>query len=228
MCIRDRDRRTLALLFVAPIVILGLLGYLIRGSASAPAVGVANEDQGPLGGTVAAALARSGEISTTIIRASDGDSKLKDGSLAAYIVIPPDFSTQAQGGTIAPEVHLEGSQPGTTAPVLQALQQALITLGAQGSVHVQPRVAYVYGGPGFDTLDYFGAAFIGLVVFFLVFVVTIVSFLNERSQGTLERLMASPLRRGEIVLGYMLGFAVLALIQSGEAVSYTHLTLPTI
>jgi ABC-2 type transport system permease protein len=215
-----RDRRTLALLFVAPIVILGLLGYLIRGSASAPAVGVANEDQGPLGSNVAAALARSSEISTTSIRASDGDSKLKDGSLAAYIVIPPDFSTQAQGGTIAPEVHLEGSQPGTTAPVLQALQQALITLGAQGSVHVQPRVAYVYGGPGFDTLDYFGAAFIGLVVFFLVFVVTIVSFLNERSQGTLERLMASPLRRGEIVLGYMLGFAVLALIQAAEVLIF--------
>ena len=34
-----RDRRTLALLFVAPIVILGLLGYLIRGSSSAPQVG---------------------------------------------------------------------------------------------------------------------------------------------------------------------------------------------
>jgi ABC-2 type transport system permease protein len=218
-----RDRRTLALLFVAPIVILGLLGYLIRGSASAPAVGVANEDQGPLGGTVAAALARSSEISTISIQASEGDSKLKDGSLAAYIVFPPDFSQQAQGGTIAPEVHLEGSQPGTTAPVLQALQQALISMAAQApgqGLHVQSRVTYVYGGPGFDTLDYFGAAFIGLVVFFLVFVVTIVSFLNERSQGTLERLMASPLRRGEIVLGYMLGFAVLALIQSGEVLIF--------
>src|SRR4029077_4390870 len=41
-----RDRRTLALLFIAPIVILGLLGYLIRGSQSVPAVGIANEDPG--------------------------------------------------------------------------------------------------------------------------------------------------------------------------------------
>jgi ABC-2 type transport system permease protein len=219
-----RDRRTLALLFVAPIVILGLLGYLIRGSASAPAVGVANEDQGPLGGTVAAALARSSGISTTSIQASDGDSKLKGGSLAAYIVFPPDFSQQAQAGTIAPDVHLEGSQPGTIAPVLQALQEALISVAAEApgqGLHVQPRVTYLYGGPGFDTLDYFGAAFIGIVVFFLVFVVTIVSFLNERSQGTLERLMASPLRRGEIVLGYMLGFTVLALIQSVEVLVFS-------
>jgi len=219
-----RDRRTLALLFVAPIVILGLLGYLMRGSSSAPAVGIANEDQGPLGATVAAALAGSSEISTTTIQASDGDSKLKDGSLTAYIVFPSDFSSQAQAGTIAPDVHLEGSQPGTIAPVLQALQQALISVASSGpgqGLHVQPHPTYLYGGPGFDTLDYFGAAFIGLVVFFLVFVVTIVSFLNERSQGTLERLMASPLRRGEIVVGYMLGFTVLALIQSVEVLVFS-------
>ncbi|MFI5282580.1 MAG: ABC transporter permease [Candidatus Dormibacterales bacterium] len=219
-----RDRRTLALLFVAPIVLLGLLGYLIRGSASVPAVGIANEDQGPLGTTVAAALARSSTISTSAISAADGSAKLKDGSLAAYIVFPPDFSRQAQAGTITAQVHLEGSQPGTSAPVLQAFQAAMITLAAQTpgqGLHVQPQVTYLYGGQGFDTLDYFGAAFIGLVVFFLVFVVTIVSFLNERSQGTLERLMASPLRRGEIVLGYMLGFSMLALVQSVEVLVFS-------
>ncbi|HYM67149.1 MAG TPA: ABC transporter permease [Patescibacteria group bacterium] len=219
-----RDHRTLALLFVAPIVILWLLGYLIRGSASLPSVGIVNEDQGPAGATVAAALARSTAISATTIDASQGDSKLKDGSLAAYILFPADFTQKAQAGTISPEVHLEGSQVGTTAPVLQALQAALIALAAEApgqGVHVEPQVTYLYGGQGFDTLDYFGAAFIGLIVFFLVFVVTIVSFLNERSQGTLERLMASPLRRGEIVLGYMLGFSALALLQSIEVMVFS-------
>jgi len=216
-----RDRRTLALLFVAPLVILGLLGYLIRGSSSSPAVGIANEDTGPLGATFASALERSSLISATTIQASDGDGRLKDGSLVAYIVFPSDFSSRVQSGTIAPEVHLEGSQPGTSAPVLQALQQALTTAAATGPVHFEPQVHYLYGGPGFDTLDYFGAAFIGLVVFFLVFVITIVAFLNERSQGTLERLMASPLRRGEIVVGYMLGFTVLALIQSVEVLVFS-------
>ena len=220
-----RDRRTLALLFVAPLVILGLLGYLIRGSSSSPAVGIANEDTGPLGAMFAAALERSSLISATTIQASDGDAKLKDGSLVAYIVFPPDFASSAQAGTIAPEVHLEGSQPGTSGPVLQALQQALASVAATGPVHFEPQVHYLYGGPGFDTLDYFGAAFIGLVVFFLVFVITIVAFLNERSQGTLERLMASPLRRGEIVVGYMLGFTVLAFIQSAEVLVFSLVVL---
>jgi ABC-2 type transport system permease protein len=218
-----RDRRTLALLFVAPIVILGLLGYMIRGSASAPAVGIANEDQGPLGALVASALENSSLISATSIQATDGVSRLKDGSLVAYIVFPADFSGQAQQGTIAPEVNLEGSQPGTSGPVLQALQQALATIAAQragGALKVEPKVIYLYGGPSLDRLDYFGAAFIGLIVFFLVFVITTVAFLNERSQGTLERLMASPLRRGEIVVGYMLGFTVLALIQAAEVLTF--------
>jgi ABC-2 type transport system permease protein len=62
-----RDHRTLALLFVAPVVILGLLGYMIRGGASTPAVGVVNEDQGPLGAMVASALGNSSLISSTSI-----------------------------------------------------------------------------------------------------------------------------------------------------------------
>ncbi len=218
-----RDRRTLALLFVAPIVILGLLGYLMRGSSSAPEVGIANQDSGPLGAIVADGLRSSTHIKTMDINASDGDAKLKDGSLVAYVVLPADFTAQAQAGNVAPQVHLEGSQPGEDAPVIQALQQSMISLASRvagRSVNFQPQIKYVYGGPNYDTLDYFGAAFIGLVVFFLVFVITIVSFLNERTQGTLERLMASPLRRGEIVIGYMLGFTVLAVIQSVEVLVF--------
>jgi ABC-2 type transport system permease protein len=214
------DRRTLALLFVAPLVILSLLGYLIRGGTSAPNVGIANQDQGPAGTTIASALEKSSKIHAVTINSADGDAKLKDGSLIAYIVFPPDFSQLAQQGTIATEIHLEGSQPGAQAPVLQALQDALTSLAAS-AIRFQPRITYLYGGPNLDQLDYFGAAFIGLILFFLVFVVTIVSFLRERSQGTLERLMASPLRRGEIVIGYMLGFTILALVQAVEVLLFS-------
>jgi ABC-2 type transport system permease protein len=54
-----------------------------------------------------------------------------------------------------------------------------------------------------------------------VFVVTCVAFLRERSQGTLERLMASPLRRSEIAVGYMLGFTILALVQALEVLVFS-------
>ena len=125
-------------------------------------------------------------------------------------------------------MHLEGTQPGLTQPVLAALDQSeaglLGSIGAQSGARlptIRPRLTYLHGGAGLDTLDYFGGAFVGLVVFFLVFVVTIIAFLRERSQGTLERLMASPLRRSEIVAGYMAGFTVVAAIQAVEVALFT-------
>jgi ABC-2 type transport system permease protein len=123
-------------------------------------------------------------------------------------------------------VHLEGSQPGPDQQVLGAVSQAILAAisslpVAGGAPRLEPQVTYLYGGPSLDSLDYLGAALIGLVVFFLVFVITSVAFLRERSQGTLERLMASPLRRAEIVVGYMVGFTVLALLQSAEVLLFS-------
>ncbi len=210
-----RDRRTLALLFIVPLVILGLLGYLLRGGAGHTAMGVVNLDQGPLGGRIADSLVLSSRVSATRMDADAARQKLADGTIAGYVLLPSDLSAKAvSGGTLSPEVHLEGTQPGPAGDVIQALSQAIISALAGTGPKLSPKVSYLHGGSGLDTLDYFGPAFIGLVVFFLVFVVTSVSFLRERSQGTLERLMASPLRRGEIVLGYMLGFGLVALVQS--------------
>jgi ABC-2 type transport system permease protein len=63
--------------------------------------------------------------------------------------------------------------------------------------------------------------FIGMFVFLFVFILTSVGFLRERSAGTLERLQATPIRRIEIVVGYMLGFAVFALLQSLIILGFT-------
>jgi ABC-2 type transport system permease protein len=56
--------------------------------------------------------------------------------------------------------------------------------------------------------------FIGIFSFFFVFLLTSVAFLRERSQGTIERVMVSPLTRVELVMGYISGFTLFALIQS--------------
>ena len=64
-----------------------------------------------------------------------------------------------------------------------------------------------------DFFNSFAPALVGFVVFFLVFILTGISFLRERIGGTLERLLATPVRRLEIVLGYSLGFAIFATLQ---------------
>src|SRR5581483_5405833 len=216
-----------------PLVILTLLYFLVRGGSNRPDVDVVNLDPGPLGAAVAGDLLHSTRIAATPTDLDRARRDLRDGRIAGYVLLPADFSPRAQGQRdLAPEIHLEGTQPGLDQPVVAAVSESMVSaltrLAPLAGVPVPKldvKVEYLHGGPGLDTLDYFGAGFIGLVVFFLVFVVTIVSFLRERSQGTLERLMASPLRRGEIVAGYMLGFTILAAVQAIEVVLFTLFVL---
>ena len=58
---------------------------------------------------------------------------------------------------------------------------------------------------------------LGLVPFTIMFIITSVAMLRERTSGTLERLLVSKLSRLDILLGYSLAFTLLALIQSGLA-----------
>ena len=63
-------------------------------------------------------------------------------------------------------------------------------------------------------LDYIAPALLATLALFFSFLLTGISFLRERSQGTLERLMASPVSRLDIVVGYLFGFFVFALTQT--------------
>jgi ABC-2 type transport system permease protein len=71
----------------------------------------------------------------------------------------------------------------------------------------------VYGTPSADPIARFAPAIVGFFAYFFVYLLTGVSFLRERTGGTLERLMATPVARGEIVAGYSLGFGLLATVQ---------------
>jgi ABC-2 type transport system permease protein len=68
--------------------------------------------------------------------------------------------------------------------------------------------------PDKSILDYTAPAILAVLILFFGFLLTGISFLRERSQGTLERLMASPVSRLDIVGGYLLGFLLFALIQT--------------
>ncbi|MFP3879875.1 MAG: ABC transporter permease [Dehalococcoidia bacterium] len=63
-------------------------------------------------------------------------------------------------------------------------------------------------------LDYTAPAIIATLILFFGFLLTGISFLRERSQGTLERLMAAPVTRLDIVGGYLLGFLLFAMLQT--------------
>ena len=63
-------------------------------------------------------------------------------------------------------------------------------------------------------LDYTAPAMLAMLILFFGFLLTGISFQRERSQGTLERLMASPVSKMNIVAGYLMGFLLFALLQT--------------
>uniref|UniRef100_UPI0025F780D5 ABC transporter permease n=1 Tax=uncultured Enterococcus sp. TaxID=167972 RepID=UPI0025F780D5 len=54
----------------------------------------------------------------------------------------------------------------------------------------------------------------GFFVFFFVFLISGIALLRERTSGTLERLLATPVKRSELVFGYLAGYGVFAIIQT--------------
>jgi len=68
--------------------------------------------------------------------------------------------------------------------------------------------------PDKSILDYTAPAILAMLILFFGFLLTGISVLRERTQGTLERLMASPVSRLDIVGGYLLGFLLFALTQT--------------
>jgi len=75
--------------------------------------------------------------------------------------------------------------------------------------------------PEAGVLDYIAPALLATLALFFSFLLTGISFLRERSQGTMERLMASPVSRLDIVVGYLFGFFIFALTQTLIIVLFT-------
>lgn len=77
------------------------------------------------------------------------------------------------------------------------------------------------GPTGESVFDPLGARLMGLFPMLLMFVITSVTTLRERTSGTMERLMASPTGKADVVLGYALAFGALASTQALVLVGYT-------
>jgi len=74
-------------------------------------------------------------------------------------------------------------------------------------------------------LDRVAPALMAVFSMFFTFILTGVSFLRERSQGTLERLLTTPVRRADILVGYLAGFLIFAVIQSVTILLFTTFVL---
>ncbi len=213
-----RDRRSLALLLVAPIAVLALLGFVIRDEKPLATrlgiVALGGPAEAPVEAALSAAAAQAG---VTVVDAgtdvASGRAAVQAGRADVVIVLPANLSSGLAGGAASVQLITLGEAPIDDGARLQVVAGLLQRAASQGGAALTIEHDTIYGSPTADVLDTFAPGLIGFFGFFFVFVLTGISFLRERTGGTLERLLATPVRRSEIVVGYSLGFGLFATIQ---------------
>lgn len=188
------DKRTLALLFVGPLMILTLLNLILSDSTMTLRVAAVNCPM--------QYIENMEKQDLTVVRMTEGEAytALQEEDIIAAVELLNDKLY----------IKLDGSNASKSAKTLVSLQTA------QTAVSVQPNteVEYLYGYEDMKNFDNFGAALIGVIIFFFVFLIAGISFLQERTSGTLEKLLSTPIKRWQIVVGYVLGFGIVMAIQA--------------
>jgi ABC-2 type transport system permease protein len=223
-----RDERTLGLMFVVPLVVTSLLGWVLRDTKDTTVrIEIVNSDQ-VVGPRIVSALtglasdpANGIVIAGTVATKAEAIGAIKAGNADLALVIPTDLvATVTAGQRPTLTVITEGTEPGAEAAQFGKLQKAVATLAGSlappGSTPALiPQIAHetVYLSPNADQVDVLAPIFLGFFGYFFVFLLTGISFLRERIGGTLERLLATPVTRTEIVFGYSIGFGAFATIQ---------------
>lgn len=198
-----RDKRTIGLLIFAPILVLTMLYFVFTGDDYIPRIGLVDAPE-----PFVEQMDDSKAAITIFKEEGEAEEKVAAQELDAYIAFVDN----------QPELVLEGSDPTVTGATMEWVQEAFQP-GQQENMP-QLKVETVFGSDDMGQFDYFGPVLLGFFVFFFVFLIAGVSFLRERTTGTLERLLATPLRKWEIVVGYVIGFGIFTMIQSTIIASY--------
>lgn len=82
-------------------------------------------------------------------------------------------------------------------------------------------VEYIYGDENYTFFEILNPILVSFFVFFFVFLIAGMSMLKERSSGTLEKLLSTPIRKSEIVFGYLFGYGIFAVIQTAVIILYS-------
>jgi ABC-2 type transport system permease protein len=201
-----RDRRTIGLILFAPIVLMFIFGYALSGEMSGINLGLVD------GGGHDRLLVHIESMSDFDIihlgSESDAERLITEGRLDGAVVLKEE----------SVRVLLDGSSQQISDAISAAVQTGA---AMEAAARAGPKASgitkrYIFGYD-LEMIDTVGPAVLGLVIFFFAFVVSAISFLREKTLGTLEKFMVSPLSRVEIISGYILGFSLMAVVQSATS-----------
>ena len=215
-----RDKRTLAMMFIAPVFIMWLMNLMFSAS-TAVNIKLATQD---LPTSLVTKMDDLDHVSVRTYKDIDqakidlADEKVdavisyKNGEYQVDYANTDASKTSMTRQVLRTSIASEGSNQ-LMARVKQALPQLKLEAKAP-----ELKESYQYGDKNTSFFTSMIPVLIGFVVFFFVFLISGMALLKERTSGTLERLLATPVKRSEIVYGYMLSYGLIAILQTAVVV----------
>jgi ABC-2 type transport system permease protein len=223
-----RDRLTFAMAIGVPILQLVLFGYAINTDPKGLPTVIVSHDTGPMARSLVAALQNTGYFRITAQAAGEAaaESLIESGEAQFMVVIPSGFGTRlVRGENPALLVAVDATDPSASGNAIAALgqvaQQALRTELVGTLAHLQPRappfelrVHRRYNPEGLSRYNIV-PGLIGTILTMTMVMLTGLAMTRERERGTMENLLATPVRPAEVMLGKILPYVVVGYVQLG-------------
>ena len=215
-----RDKRTLAMMFVAPVFIMWLMNLMFSASTTVN-VKLATQDL-PTGLVTKMDELDHVDIETyqDLYQAKEALANEKVDAVISYKdgEYQVDYAnTDASKTSMIRQVLRTSIASEGTDQLLSRVKQALPQLKLDAKAP-EIKESYQYGDKNTGFFARMIPILIGFVVFFFVFLISGMALLKERTSGTLDRLLATPVKRSEIVYGYMLSYGIIAIFQTAVVV----------
>jgi len=216
-----RDVRSLTLVVAMPMLVMILFGWGYGGGVGHVPIAVANLDpRSQLSWEVVGFIEQSAAFQVEAYPSSLEEARrlVEAGKAMGALVIPEGFTQNYLAGSAFLILLTDESSP-SVASALRDSASALLayidsslssTLGLPGPrLHLIPSTVY---GPQLKRVDAFMPVVLGIILFLLPTSLVSVAIAREREKGTLEALIASPLRRWEVVAGKLLAYGLVTFI----------------
>ena len=221
-----RDRLTFAMAVGVPVMQLILFGYAINTDPKGLPTAIVSADAGPMARSLVTALQNTGyfKIVSQGTSQREADALLAGGDVQFMIVIPPDFSRDlVRGQKPAVLVAVDATDPSASGNAIAALGQ----MGSQALVHdlkgplrhlnagsppFELRIHRRYNPEGLSRYNIV-PGLIGTILTMTMVMLTSLAMTRERERGTMENLLATPVRPLEVMVGKILPYVVMGYVQ---------------
>jgi ABC-2 type transport system permease protein len=211
-----RDRITLAMIVAIPVMQLLLFGYAINTNLRDLKAGVA--DQSNTAGSRALVM---DVVATTVVKpmlaARTPDElmeAMRRGEISIGIVIPPDFERRRSEGRELMQVLVDGSDNAVQSAAAQLAQMPIDSRGVNTVSTTRPISVVAFYNPERRSAVNIVPGLIGVILTMTMVLFTGVAIVRERERGNMELLIATPVSRGELMVGKVLPYVGIGLIQT--------------